>query len=371
MFIFTTPELYASSVVFQFMSKFLKSENLLKMKINLLLFVILYCLANIESLDSQSSIRKGKDYAYFFYVSKFKDRNWPNLPETKFEVEKMAEELRSNYGFQVEIIPNPSRQAIIDKIRVINRKQYGPNDQILYFFSTHGDFNANTDRGFLIPYDGNINDTYGDTWLSYDKLGNDITASSCKHILLALDACYSGAFGDRWKYKPTGTPDETQDCTTKLNNALANSSRLYVTSGSRNQRTPAKSKFAKRFLETLYQGHELGMIRIEDLRYYLNRIEFPSPEGGSFTNIHKGGDFVFVHKNACGTSADTDLYEEHWQSIGDPPDLNKVADHLKLYPGSPYTDEALAILLQGREEPKKEIPDNMVFIKGGHFRNGQ
>ncbi len=96
------------------------------------------------TLPAQSPLRNGKDYAFLFYVADFKP-GWPRLPETKEEVEAIAAELRDNYGFQTEVVPNPTKKTILDKIKAVNARSFGPNDQVLFFFSTHGYYNSAQD----------------------------------------------------------------------------------------------------------------------------------------------------------------------------------------------------------------------------------
>jgi formylglycine-generating enzyme required for sulfatase activity len=79
----------------------------------ILLLIVILCVAS--SVTAQSSVRSGNEFAYFFYVADFQP-GWDKLPETKKEVEAIAQELRRNYGFQVEIISNPTKQKILDKM---------------------------------------------------------------------------------------------------------------------------------------------------------------------------------------------------------------------------------------------------------------
>ena len=335
------------------------------------LFLLILLLTTLH-LSAQSP-KKGTDYAFLFYVSTFEDKGWQSLPETRQEVLKLEKELLTNYGFTVEVIPNATKEQILTKIETINKIRYKADDQVFFFFSTHGYYDKATDRGYLIPADGKANDPYGRSWISYDDLGTYITVNSSEHILLALDACHSGAFGDRFKTKPDGPIYEKySDCKDQIKNALAYNSRLYFTSGSKEQKTPAKSLFASRWLTALRKGSETGIVRANDLRYHLGTIPYPQPENGSFSGKHQeGGDFVFVHKNACADdNTDADLL--HWESVGDPPDLSLVKEHLELFPGCTHYDQALQIAFAAPENSTadKAVPDPMVFIKGGTFQMG-
>ena len=360
-----------------FLNLSIKYNNTIKfMKRLSLLFCSLFLITNF--LQSQSPARTGKDYAYFFYVSEFQP-GWGPLPETKEAVTKIANELEQNFGFKTKIIPNPTKKEIKDWIKKINKNRYGQDDQVLFFFSAHGHFDPDTDRGYFIPTDGKYKDEYGDSWLSYDDLGSWITASSCPHILLALDACYSGSFGDRYMDRPIEKPWEGElDCRGKTKFALAKDTRYYFTSGSRGQKTPVQSLFAKRWLNALYEGAEKEVLLLNDLKYHFGTIEYPKPEGGTFTSKDQGGDFVFVHKNACRnrTLPNNVLSKDnaHWEDCLEKKSLEIVIEHMRIYPDCHHHRTALD-LLEKIKPPTNNTntvpsPNNMVFIKGGTFQMG-
>ncbi len=246
---------------------------------------------------AQSPVRTGKDYAVFFYVTTFQP-GWTTLPETEEEATIIKDELETEFGIQCELIANPTKQQMRQKIREYNGL-LTDSDQILYFFSMHGHYSETGDRGYLVGSDGLAADAYGDTWLSYDDLRTDLAPCKAKHVLLALDACHSGSFGIRNKSGPdVPAYDVTEDCATQIGKAMQYSGRQFCTSGNKDAKTPAKSLFAARFLEALRKGGTGGIVRFDDLEYFLGKIESPRPESGSFRG-HAGGDFVFVRKGNC------------------------------------------------------------------------
>jgi len=249
-------------------------------------------------LSAQTPTRPGRDYAVFFYVTDFQT-GWPRLPETKTEAEALKTELDTNFNFTCEMVANPTKQQMLDKIRQYNER-LTENDQLLYFFSMHGHFDTVGDRGYLIGKDGLLNDEYGNTWLNYDDMRTYLSRCKAKHVLLALDACHSGSFGIRNKSRPDAPDNESgTDCATKVSQTMKYTGRQYCTSGNKDAKTPAKSLFAARFLEALRKGGEGGVLRFDDLEYYLGKVENPKPECGSFGKHDSGGDFIFVSKGAC------------------------------------------------------------------------
>lgn len=269
------------------------------------LFLLLY--VSILLVNLQAQTRSGRDYAVFFYGTDFQLGLKP-LPETKAEAEALKTELETNYNFTCELVANPTKQQIRDKIRAYNAR-LTPNDQVMFFFSMHGVYTEADDRGYLIPKDGKAGDDYGDTWLSYDDLRTDLAPCKAKHVLLALDACYSGSFGVRTSRTGPTRPitDEQDDCQAKMNKFMQYAGRQFCSSGNKAAKTPAKSLFAARFLEALRKGGEDGMLLFDtDLEYYLKKVESPKPEMGSFGRHEPGADFVFLRNNACAPEKDSD-----------------------------------------------------------------
>lgn len=273
----------------------------------LLLFCLLFHLPDVPA----QSPRNGKDYAVFFYVTDYdkdeKGNKLTSLPDTQTECENLRNILRDEYGFDCKMVPNATLEQIRATMAAYNDKKYAPDDQVLFFFSMHGYYNAAADRGYLAPKGAKMQDTYRLSWFSYDELGTYLALCPAKHVLLALDACYSGSFGIRNKSGPSG-PDYEQepDCAQKIKKALRYSSRIFYTSGSKADKTPGKSLFASRWLEALRAGGEGGVLRKRDLETWLGKIESPEPEFGSFKGHEEDGNFVFVRKNACGAGGPDD-----------------------------------------------------------------
>jgi hypothetical protein len=260
---------------------------------------IAFLLTALPLLSAQA--RTGKDYAVFFYVTEWDDRRWPSLPDTKTECEKLRNILRDEYGFETEMVENPSKEVIKAKIRAYNARSYGAEDQVLFYFSMHGKYDSELNRGFLVAQDGQLGDLYGDSWYNYDDLGTDLMRNKCNHILLALDACHSGSFGIPNEKGDPGAPDyrEELDCVKRINGYQQYKTRLYLCAGSKEAKTPGQSLFAARWLDALRQGGDGGIMTINELQFHLGKIQKPKYDWGKFKG-DEGGDFVFIRKGACG-----------------------------------------------------------------------
>jgi formylglycine-generating enzyme required for sulfatase activity len=237
-----------------------------------------------------------QDIAVFFPVTTYKgSKVWQPLPRTTEECTNIAGDLSDLYGFKTEVLANQTVSQIEDKLAALALLKYGPKDQLLLFFSMHGYFDEAGEGGCLVPFGGLDNDPSIRTWLLHSKLRHLVSSIPCEHILVCIDACYSGTFGGT-----KGMPNEVPgpDCTAKINNALNRKSRLYLTAGGK-ETVPADSDFARRWRSALGgKGGEDGLLTFTELQLQLNEAN-PTPKGGDFTG-HLGGSFVFVPKNGCG-----------------------------------------------------------------------
>lgn len=253
-----------------------------------------------QQVFSQTIDRPGQDYALFIYVSDFKEA-WNDLPSVPKEVKAINDELVINYGFKTEILPNPSTQEVINKLKEYqNAQKFKNKDQFLVFISTHG-YKSSQYPGGLVFQDSKFEATDLESLLAYSELKRLLEAIPCNHMLLALDACYSGVFADEFKNGP-GPPDWQQEitCETRVNEALRGKTYLYFTSVGKNDRSPSESAFALRFLNRLQEQDDDGIISYYELYAKLLGNVRPKPHSGEFTNIHqKGSDFVFIRKNVC------------------------------------------------------------------------
>lgn len=276
----------------------------------LLFFLLAISLAfsiAVPRSEENPPARKGKDYAVFFYVTKFQP-GWQGLPDTKTEAEALSAELEANYGFvKPKLVPNPTKQQIYDEIAALNER-LGPDDQVLFFFSMHGYYDPDSELGYLIAADGLSQDRYYKTWLDYNSLRPYFAQCKAKHVLVALDACYSGSFGNIEKSPDYPAYEEGLDCESQIATSFDYRVRQYVCAGSREAKTPGKSLFAAKILETLRRGttNADGILRFEDLTYALGKIRTPEPVHGAFSGHVPGGQFIFVHKNACAPKPDRD-----------------------------------------------------------------
>jgi len=261
-----------------------------------LFFPILFCLINLSVQVYSQEDKSINSHALFFAVEEYD--HWMDLRHPLDEAQRIAQILQEDYAFETEIVKNPNRRDIFNKLQEYRKKQFDDNDQLLIFFSGHGTFSEETMEGFFVPKDGKQIDEFQETYLVYSRLENIINTIPCKHILLSLDACYSGTFDEeiaqsRGVMKRPGEEDNKLE--RFVLRELAVTSRFYLTSGGK-ERTPDRSSFAMKFLEALEMYRDRNqIISFYDLVGVLEQAS-PRPRYGQFGDHENQGNFLFIPK---------------------------------------------------------------------------
>ncbi len=246
--------------------------------------------------------RAGKDYALFLAVGDYQE--WGALRNPVPDAEAIATQLMDKYGFQTEVVVNPTRDQIYAQLEKYRSITFPEDGQLLVFFSGHGEFIESTGEGFIIPKEGlkSNNDRFQNTYIPHARLEKMLDAIPCRHLLVAIDACYSGTFDQEiadlkgeTNFKRPGDGSKSQ----LIQRELEAQSRIYLTSGGK-ERTPdgiVHSPFAERMLEALEgEGGEDGVLTINELYTFLEKAA-PKPHKGRFGKHDPNGSFLFVKQN--------------------------------------------------------------------------
>ena len=249
------------------------------------------------------------DYALLFGVNSYEHFDpWHKLNNPIPDAEAIKDELTRKYGFTVELVSDPSRDEILTKINEYAQKQYNENDQLLIFFAGHGYYEErnNIGIGYLVASDTLPPDADRgkSSYISHGDLRDRIENIGCEHILLMVDACFSGAFDPTVAQFNRGrSPNRIPNNVSKkevIKQTLAYKSRWYLTSGGKeyvsdgapNQHSP----FTRRILDALRSGGgQLGILTLDDIRSYVEKAT-PEPRVGEFGTNAPGSNFLFIRK---------------------------------------------------------------------------
>lgn len=196
--------------------------------------------------------------------------------------------LQEEYNFDevYELLDeNATNKKIQDALNLYARTT-SINDNLVIFYSGHGDYDEKQDRGFWVPVDG---DKHYTSWIGNDTLLGFLSRIPCKHIFLISDSCFSNSIlitahaksatdylkhQSRWAL--TSAYSEAMDADEESNTLFAETILNYLENAEGNVRTSelieaVKAVFLSNVLQ-VPQGHPLML------------------------SSHRGGEFVFERK---------------------------------------------------------------------------
>jgi hypothetical protein len=239
------------------------------------------------------------DYAILFTTNDYD--HWPDLINPVNDGRMVAEELKKNYKFKVEVMEGGSQSDILKKLREYAEKKYKPLDQLFIFFAGHGQFDQTFGEGFVVTKESLANDEAKTTYLSHNRLRSIVNNIPCEHILLAMDVCFGGTFdaaiahrgAEQDIYKEASQSEMvTRKLTYKTRRYLTSGGKEYVPDG----RPGMNSPFARKILEALRsRGGKDLMLTLGEINTYVEALK-PQPRSGEFGDNAPGSDFIFVIK---------------------------------------------------------------------------
>jgi hypothetical protein len=240
----------------------------------------------------------GNYYALLIGIDKYKSP-WANLSNAVNDAKALEKTLRASYkfdNFKTLYNEQANRDAIIKELEwlVANVKE---NDNVFIYYSGHGDFKKELNRGYWVPIDAENSST--SKYISNADIQTYINGIKSKHTLLVSDACFSG---DIFRGNTITTPfEETEKYYKEVHNLV---SRQALTSGGiepvMDGGKEGHSVFAYYLLKTL----ESNQGKYFDASQLYTKIKIPvinnSEQTPKFSPIKnagdEGGQFIFIKK---------------------------------------------------------------------------
>jgi hypothetical protein len=237
-----------------------------------------------------------KDYALLFATNKYD--NWDDLVNPVDDAHEIAKELKEKYGFEVEIVEDPTTERIWEKLREYNERKFGAQDQLFVFFAGHGHYDESFGEGYVVARNSLSKDISKTTYLSHNRLRGVINNIPCQHILLTMDVCFGGTLDPIIASR--GASDYDASVPQVLARKWSHKTRKYLTSGGKeyvSDGIPGKhSPFAGKLIESLRSlGGDDHILTLTELQSNLEKLK-QLPRFGSFGEDDPLGDFVFVGK---------------------------------------------------------------------------
>lgn len=253
----------------------------------------------VKSISEDEQTVDRKDYALLFATDEYD--SWDNLQNPIRDVTTIGNELKEIYGFEIEILKNPTKLEMMQKLREYARKTYLPDDQLFIMFAGHGYFDQLFNQGYLVCRDSKITDEERLSYLSHNSLRSIIDNIPNKHIFLTIDACFGGTFDPYISssahrggmYDDLGNAEYiSRKLKLKTRKFLTSGGMEYVSDGRPGQHSP----FTRKLLEAIrsYGGSD-GILTLAEMKAFIEKID-PEPRFGEFGSDEPGSDFIFIVK---------------------------------------------------------------------------
>ena len=225
---------------------------------------------------------------------------WPKLPGVEKDIILVKEALEAK-GFNVVLVRNPDGQGLENAFeKFIDKYGYKPNNRLLFYFAGHGHTikpqYGGEPLGYIVPVEAPS--PYDDlkkfrrVSMSMQRIEEYAMRIDAKHALFVFDSCFSGSLFALSRAVPEHISYKT-----------AKPVRLFITSGSADEKVPDTSIFRQQFIAALggegdlngdgyMTGAELSDFVFKNVVNYSKGAQHPQYGKIRNPNLDKG-DFVF------------------------------------------------------------------------------
>ncbi len=144
--------------------------------------------------------REGSNYLFVIGIDEYKE--FPKLYNAVKDAKDVVHSLVQEYQFEqgkVYALYNEeaTEENIFEKLIQLS-KIIEQEDNLLIYFSGHGEYDTNLEEGSWIPFNGKAGASW--TYIDFSRVLKYIKAIKSKHTFVIADSCYSGTlFTDRSK----------------------------------------------------------------------------------------------------------------------------------------------------------------------------
>jgi uncharacterized repeat protein (TIGR01451 family) len=255
-------------------------------------------LKGLNVAQAMKSVEVGEYYGLIIGIDEYTGE-WPPLRNAVNDAKGVAELLTSKYTF-TSLKTMYNQEATRDKILAEFERLMSTvkaNDNVLIYYSGHGEYIENMDKGFWVPVDANGKSV--SRYISNEDIRAFLSGIPSKHTLLVTDACFSG---DIFRGKTMTIPYENS--TKYYSKMYSLSSRKAITSGGvepvMDKGKENHSIFAYYFLQALRNNSEkyidAGQV-FDFLKIPVVNNSMQTPAYSPIRNAgDEGGQFIFITK---------------------------------------------------------------------------
>jgi hypothetical protein len=255
-------------------------------------------LKGLNVAQAMKSVEVGEYYGLVIGIDEYSG-DWPPLRNAVNDAKGVAAILSGKYTFQyMKTLYNKeaTRDNILKEFEVMLQK-VKENDNVLIYYSGHGEYLQDMDKGFWVPVDASSKSI--SRYISNEDIKSFLTGIHSKHTLLVTDACFSG---DIFRGKTMTIPYENSTKYYAKMHSL--SSRKALTSGGvepvLDKGKDNHSIFAYYFLQALTDNTEkyfdAGQV-FDFLKIPVVNNSYQTPAYSPIRNAgDEGGQFIFIMK---------------------------------------------------------------------------
>ncbi len=240
----------------------------------------------------------GNYYALIIGIDKYQG-TWTELDNAVRDAKTIENTLKESYyfdNFQTLYNEEATRVNILKEMEWL-MQNVKEEDNVLIYYSGHGEYNKNMDEGFWVPSDARGSSSY--ELLSNNDLQSNMKGIKSRHTLLISDACFSGDI-----FRGAAIQKAFEDAPRYYKEVNNLPSRKAITSGNvepvMDGGSDGHSVFAYWLLRTLNDNQKQWF----DATELYNAIEIPvtnnseqSPQFHPIKNLgDAGGQFIFRKK---------------------------------------------------------------------------
>jgi len=148
-------------------------------------------LKGLKAAKTIQEVSVGKYYALIIGIDKYTGE-WKALKNAVNDAKAIEQQLRDKYEFEsIRTLFNEqaTRTNILKEYEWLMANVH-ENDNLLIFYSGHGDYNETLQRGFWVPADATSSSVSG--LISNTDIQSFLSGIKSKHTFLIADACFSG-----------------------------------------------------------------------------------------------------------------------------------------------------------------------------------
>ncbi len=248
--------------------------------------------------NANKDIKVGKYYALIIGIDNYTGA-WTPLKNAVSDAKAIEGLLKLEYRvdvFKTLYNTQATRSNIINELEwlVNNVKE---NDNVLIYYSGHGEFKKEMNKGFWVPSDANSNAM--SQFVSNNDIQTFLSGINSKHTLLIADACFSG---DIFRGTTTSIPFENSE--KYYFNVYNSKSRQAISSGGIEPVMDGGKNGHSVFAYYLLQALQTNDAKYYDAGQLFNKLKIPvvnnSEQSPNFNPIKnsgdEGGQFLFIKK---------------------------------------------------------------------------